>query len=192
MRKIVKLIIFILFIACFIYLGTKEYKTNEKKKIDVNKATDVLLNGNYVFKEINHSKLLSMLTSKSSDFIFYACHDKKKLCIYYGEIIDSVAKEMGIDLIYYYNFEADKNENNATYQKIVDKLSPYLLTDDLGNQDLVAPTLIFIKNGAVYAIDDEFSYIRGNKSVDAVLTEEVIYDKTTYLQLLMEGYKNYE
>ena len=62
----------------------------------------------------------------------------------------------------------DRENNNGTYQKILTYLTDYLITDDLGEQDLHAPSLLFIKNGNIYAFDDELSIIHGAIDIDKI------------------------
>lgn len=192
MKKVVKFFIFILLITGFIYFGTRDYKKSIKKKVDKEKVSNALIGDGYVFSSINHSKLLSLLQSKNADFILYACIDDDKMCVSYGDVINNVAKSFSIEEIYYYDFKTDREEKNATYQKIVDKLSDYLLTNDLGEQDLYSPTLLFIKNGSVFAIDDDLAFNRGKVDAQDVLTEEFKSEKELNLLILMEGYLNYE
>ena len=192
MKKIIKLVIFALFIACFIYLGTIN-KTDDGNKKDSNRRkSDPFFGSTYVFESINHSKLLSKLNSKNVDMIIYACFENNDLCNSYGELINEIARNYEIDTIYYYDFKTDKKNNNATYQKIVSKLSDYLITDDLGKQNLYAPSLIFIKNGLVYAIDDDLALHHGNKKAKEILTEEKIEEKRNTLIEIIEGYLTYE
>lgn len=187
MKNLFKLVVFIILIIAFIYFGTKDYKFNQKKKINEKNASSVLLNGKYVFNEINHSKVLNKLSSKN-DSIIYVCVDGNKLCTKYGLLIDEVAKNFSIDTIYYYDIKEDRENNNGTYQKIINKLSDYVITDDLGKQNLYAPTLIFIKNGSVYNFDDSLVLSHGKKSIDKVWNEEIIEAKRSFLFEIMEGY----
>ena len=105
MKRLIQVIIFILLILAFVYLGTRDYKTNKKKKIDSNITSDVLIKDDTVFIDTNHSKILSKLSSKSS-FIIYACIDDNKLCSKYGMLIDEIAKNYEISDIYYYDFKS--------------------------------------------------------------------------------------
>jgi len=191
MKKIIKFLIFVLFIICFIYLGTRDYKIDEKKKISTKKTSDVLLEEGMVYKEINHSSLLSKISSKSSDIVVLACFESKA-CSIYGTMLDGVFKSFSMDNIYYYDFLDDRNNNNATYQKIVDKLSDYLITDDSGKQQLHAPTLIFISGGEVYAVDDEFSSYRGGLKPEEYLDEVRLEEKKIEIIQIIEGYLNHE
>lgn len=187
MKKLLKFVIFVVLIIAFIYFGTRDYKTNHKKKINEKNASSVLLNGDYVFNDINHSKVLNKLSSKN-DSIIYVCVDGNKLCTKYGLLIDEVAKNYSIDTIYYYDIKEDRDNNNGTYQKIINKLSNYVVTDDLGEQNLYAPTLIFIKNGSVYKFDDSLTLIHGKVDIDKIWNEETIEAKRSYLFEVMEGY----
>ena len=191
MKRLIQVTVFILLILAFIYLGTRDYKTSKKKNIGSDNTSDVLIKDDTVFIDTNHSKILSKLSSKSS-FIMYACIDSNKLCSKYGILIDEIAKNYEISDIYYYDFKSDRENNNGTYQKILSKLEKYLLTDDLGEQDLHAPTLIFVKDGSVYAFDDSLSINHGKVDADKVWNEEVENQKREYLINTMEGYLLHE
>ena len=160
MKKLIKFVIFVLFIMAFVYLGTKKYPVKHKNVENEKNASSILLNKDYVFDGINHSKVLNKLSSKN-DSIIYICIDGNKLCTKYGLLIDEVAKTYSIDTIYYYDIKEDRENNNGTYQKIITKLSNYVLTDDLGRQNLYSPTLLFIKKGEVYIFDDSLSINHG-------------------------------
>ena len=178
MKKYIKLLIFCVFIALFIYFGTLGKTSESKKKNPNNNSVDKYFGSAYVFEEINHSKLLSKLNSNDPTMIIYACFKDSDLCDSYAQLINEIARNYEIDEILYYDFKIDKKEKNATYQKIVDKLSDYLLTNDLGEQDLYSPTLLFIKNGSVFAIDDDLAFNRGKVDAQDVLTEEFKSEKT--------------
>lgn len=187
MKKLIKFVIFVLFIMAFVYLGTKKYPVKHKNVENEKNASSILLNKDYVFDGINHSKVLNKLSSKN-DSIIYICIDGNKLCTKYGLLIDEVAKTYSIDTIYYYDIKEDRENNNGTYQKIITKLSNYVLTDDLGRQNLYSPTLLFIKKGEVYIFDDSLSINHGEIDIDKVWTEDVINQKREFLLNAMEGF----
>lgn len=188
MKKIIKFLIFCLFIAGFIYFGTLGKENRGDKIRKTGSFADEFFGSAYVFESINHSKLLSKLSSKNQDMIIYACFIDNKLCAEYGELINDIARNYEIEKIYYYDFKTDKSENNGTYQKIVSKFSDYVFTDDLGKQNFYAPTLIFIKDGQVYEYDDDLAFIHGNESENGILTEEKTQEKRDYLINVLEGY----
>ena len=187
MKKLIKFVIFVLFIMAFVYLGTKKYPVKHKNVENEKNASSILLNKDYVFDGINHSKVLNKLSSKN-DSIIYICIDGNKLCTKYGLLIDEVAKTYSIDTIYYYDIKEDRENNNGTYQKIITKLSNYVLTDDLGRQNLYSPTLLFIKKGEVYIFDDSLSINHGEIDIDKVWTEDEKKKKREFLLNAMEGF----
>ena len=187
MKKLLKVAIFAILIVLFIYFGTRDYKIEKKKKIDEKNASSILLDDGYLFTEINHSKVLNKISSKN-DAIIYFCIDGNELCTKYGLLIDEVFKTFDVNEIYYYDIKEDRENNNGTYQKILTYLTDYLITDDLGEQDLHAPSLLFIKNGNIYAFDDELSIIHGAIDIDKIWNEEVINAKREYLTEVIGGY----
>ena len=146
MKKFIKFLFFSFFIACFIYLGTREYNSNEHRSSNKEKKVTSFFDNSKVFISINHSQLLDKI-SKNDDLIFYTCIKNDDVCLTYAKLVEEKAIEHNVGNIYYYEFSEDRKTNNGTYQKIVSKLSSYLETSDDGNQDLQSSTLVFMKNG---------------------------------------------
>ena len=192
MKKYIKLLIFCIFIALFIYFGTLGKSSESKNKNSNNSSVDKYFGSAYVFEEINHSKLLSKLNSNNPSMIIYACFKDSNLCDSYAQLINEIARNYEIDEILYYDFKIDKKEKNATYQKILSKFSDYLMTDDLGRQNFYAPTLITIKDGFVYSFDDDLSLKRGKDSYKRVLSQEELDAKREYLINTFEEYTSNE
>ena len=187
MKRLIQFTIFALLIAAFIYLGSKDYREKIKNNNKSTTSNDVLIDGDTLFVKANHSKILSKLSSDST-FILYTCTNSNKLCPKYGLLINEIAKNYNIEDLYYYDIESDRENNNGTYQKIVSKLKPYLLTDDNNEQDLHAPSVYFIKNGKVYSFDDSLAFNRGKQSLDNLWNDKVKEEKREYLISVMEGY----
>ena len=93
MKKLLKLIIFVVLIIAFIYFGTKEYDNVKNKNLNEKNASSILLNGKYVFTDINHSKVLNRLTSKN-DSIIFVCVDGNALCTKYGYTVIGGANKL--------------------------------------------------------------------------------------------------
>ena len=66
------------------------------------------------------------------------------------------------------------------------------MTDDLGNQEFYAPTLITIKDGFVYGFDDDLALKRGKNSYKRTLSQEELDIKREYLINLFEEYTSNE
>lgn len=192
MKKYIKFLIFIIFIVLFIYFGTIGNDGNSNKASNKDSNVSKYFGSAYVFEEINHSKLLTKLNKKNPDMIIYACYTDSELCDSYAQLINEVALNYEIDEILYYDFKIDKKEHNATYQKILSKFSDYLMTDDFGNQEFYAPTLITIKDGFVYGFDDDLALKRGRDSYKRSLSQEELDLKREYLTNLFEEYTSNE
>lgn len=65
-----------------------------------------------------------------------------------------MAKEQGLDKIYYFNIKKDREDNSKLYQKTVELLGDNLRYDNEGNRRIYAPLLIAVKNGKVVMFDD--------------------------------------
>ncbi len=78
-------------------------------------------------------------------------------CQAYVKYLDEVARDEGIDKIYYYNILEDRKNNTEGYQKIVELLKGYLQADPEGNDRIYVPNVSFHINGEVIGNDNETS-----------------------------------
>ena len=88
--------------------------------------------------------------------------ERNKFVDGYASILNDVCKEYKIDKIYYYDFLQDREENNGTYEAIVDKLSNYITVNDMEVRDLYAPTVVVVKNGNIIGYFDEAAFLKGD------------------------------
>ena len=158
---IISIILFILFIAGFIYIGTIDFS---KKEIDDNEKfareyKDIIDKDN-VYVYIN-SQDAANYVHKDDVIILFGIKDSLWVG-YYANILNEVAKNCGINRIYYYDITADRNNKNGTYQSIVNYLSDYITHLDDGSVDLHGPTLFIKKSGRVIYFDDSNAFISGN------------------------------
>lgn len=185
-KRVIEAFLFIAIIIGFIYIGTRDFTTkivvdNEKFDHDYENVDK-----NNVFVYATAQDIYTNL--KSGTAIIFLGFPSNKWTGYYAKILNDAAKEAGIEKILYYDFYEDRNMQNATYQSIVLNLSNYLLTDDLGKQDLEAPTLIIVKEGKIIAFDNETAYIVGNLTPEQYWTEYKIGLKKTTIKSMFEEY----
>lgn len=111
-------------------------------------------------------------------------------CNAYVKYLNEVAKEVGIDKIYYYNIFVDRLNNTSEYQKIMDLLSGYLQNDPEGNSRIYVPNVSFHINGKVIGNDYETSKDTHNLSnpTDYWTTEEVSELKATLKDYMNKVY----
>ena len=166
----IQMIIFIICLILCIVIGTKDYS---KDKVSDNIRFSELysqVSSNNVYKFINATEALSIINNRSG--IILMGFPTNKWTNSYAKIVNDAAKEVGIKEIYYYDFLNDRENNNGTYETIVNKLEVYVTVDDLGNKDLHAPTLIIVKDGIIIGYFDDMTNIKGP------LTPEYYYNET--------------
>ena len=78
-------------------------------------------------------------------------------CQAYVKYLNEVAKEVGIEKIYYFNIFEDRKNNTEKYQKIVSLLTGELQYDNEGNERIYVPNVSFHINGELVGIDFETS-----------------------------------
>ena len=78
-------------------------------------------------------------------------------CQAYVKYLNEVAKEVGIEKIYYFNIFEDRKNNTEKYQKIVSLLTGKLQYDNEGNERIYVPNVSFHINGELVGIDFETS-----------------------------------
>lgn len=160
--------LFIMLIIGFIYLGTKNYEvkitdaeifTSEFPSVD-NKNVFVYSTSKEVLENINKKDCVILFGSVENSFT-----EK------YADMINSLALENKIKEVLYYDFLDDRDHNNGNYELIVEKLKPYLLTNDRGNNELYAPTLLVMKDSEVMYINQDVNFVYGNVTPEKYWTD---------------------
>lgn len=179
-KKILKGIAFVLIIIGFIFIGTRDFDNKEavdNEKFDKDYSN---VSSDNVFVYASASDVYA--TIKNGDGIIFMGYPSNKWSGYYANILNEAAKEVGVDKILYYDFYEDRENGNAIYQSIIIKLSSYLNTIENDTQEILAPTLIILKDNKVMYFDNETAINIG------VLKPEDYWDinKTT---LKLENFK---
>lgn len=179
-QMIIYMFLYVLCIALFIIIGQIDFQKDidtESKKF--HSLYNMVEEDNlYVFSDA--TDVLSIVDGKSG--VVLMGFPTNKWMNYYASILNDVAKEVGIDKIYYYDFQNDREESNGTYETIVNKLKVYVPTDDRGIQDIQSPTVIVVKKGEVIGYFDDTSIVRGT------VTPEVYYNDNQQA-VTYEGFK---
>ena len=72
---------------------------------------------------------------------------------------NEVARDNGIENIYYLNIKEMRANNTENYQKIVALIDSLLSVDENGNKRIYVPQVVFVKKGEIIAGDNETSMI---------------------------------
>jgi len=169
MKKFITGIIFIFLIACFIYLGTRDYKQAEQTDNVTFSEEYQGIDENNIYIYTNASKVLTTLRS-GSGIIFFG-FKKDVWAGYYANILNSAAMDLGIKEIYYYDFYEDRNNQNATYESIVELLKEYLIVLDDGTKNIYSPSVVIVKEGKIVAFNDDTAIMRGKDNPEEYWTE---------------------
>lgn len=127
-------------------------------------------NNVYVYKSIN--EIINVLSNGTG--IVYLGFPECPWCQRYVVYLNILAKEYNVKEIYYYNIKNARSNNTKEYQKIVEILKDLLPYDDNGNKKVFVPTVVFVKNGKVIALDDETSTISDGTTPDEYWNQERI------------------
>ncbi len=174
------IIITIIILILFIIIGKTDYK---KKDISDNEKFSNLYNlvdKNNIYKIARSSEVLEIVDNKSG--VILMGFPTNKWTNYYAKLLNDVAKEVGLKEILYYDFLQDREENNGTYETIVNRLKAYVTVDDEGSMDIYAPTVIVVKNGEVIGYFNDTAIMQG-------ITKPEIYYNEYNTSLISEKFK---
>lgn len=158
-RGISSIVLGILMIVGFIYLGKKNYKTDDVSSKNIaDEYSEVSKNNVFVYK--NKEEVLELLKNGSGVvlFGFSSC----PWCQAYAPILNEVAVSRNFKNIYYYDIKEDRENNTEFYKTVVNILKSYLNTDDGGNYRIYVPEVVFVNDGKIVAHDNETSMMSGH------------------------------
>lgn len=185
-QMVIYIILFCLLIYGFIYLGKKDYKVklsdNERFSSEFS-----LVSKDNVFKYVNATDARMVAKGAKGIVLFGTNNDWVN---YYAYIVDKVAKEVGIEEIYYYDFIKNRKDNNGTYEDIVKTLSNYVTYNDKGVAEIYAPSLLVISNDKVILFDSETSFVKGDILPNAYWNSEKIAEKENQIRESFIKYLN--
>lgn len=157
-QMVIYIILFCLLIYGFIYLGKKDYKVKVSDNERFSSEFSLVSKDN-VFKYVNATDARMVAKGAKGIVLFGTNNDWVN---YYAYIVDKVAKEVGIEEIYYYDFIKNRKDNNGTYEDIVKTLSNYVTYNDKGVAEIYAPSLLVVSNDKVILFDSETSFVKGD------------------------------
>jgi len=185
-QMVIYIILFCLLIYGFIYLGKKDYKVkvsdNERFASEFS-----LVSKDNVFKYVNATDARMVAKGAKGIVLFGTNNDWVN---YYAYIVDKVAKEVGIEEIYYYDFIKNRKDNNGTYEDIVRTLSNYVTYNDKGVAEIYAPSLLVVSNDKVILFDSETSFVKGDILPNAYWNSEKIAEKENEIREAFIKYLN--
>lgn len=156
-QMVIYIIIFCLLIYAFIYLGKKEYKVELPDNEKFSSMFSMVSTDN-VFKIVNATEA-RMVSRGAKGIVLFGTENE--WVNYYSYIVNKIAKEVGVEEIYYYDFTKNRKDNNGTYEDIVKNLSNYVTYNDKGVAEIYAPSLLVVSKDEVLLFDSDTSFIKG-------------------------------
>lgn len=166
-QMVIYIILYIICIVLFIAIGKANFTKNKESDAVRFSSLYNLVGDDNLYKFINASGVINILNGRSG--VILMGFPTNKWTNYYAYLLNEVAKEVNIEELYYYDFLNDRENNNGTYETIVNKLRVYVPVDDENNKDIIAPVVLIVKNGDVLAYFDDTATMRGT------VTPEVYY-----------------
>lgn len=181
-------IIGIILIALIIFLvinGTKnKAKDNEKF---ANEYTEVGKNNVFVYR--NFDEIIKILEGGTG--IIYFGFPECPWCQAYVPMLNEVAKEEGVEKIYYFNIREDRQKNSKNYQKLVKLLKNHLSKDDEGNERIFVPDIYAVKEGKILSHNNETSIMSSDITPSQYWTDSKKSEiKTKFKNMIDEVYSN--
>lgn len=171
MNKKVKYIILgvlLLLIASLVVYFVFIKKDNNTDNIKFSKEyTSVSKDNVFVYR--SKDEIINILEHGTG--IVYLGYPECPWCMAYVPLLNEIAKNEGIEKIYYYNIREDRKNNTEFYQKVVSILNDYLNYDEEGKKRIFVPNVTFVKEGKIIFNDNETSLI-SDKLPSEYWTEE--------------------
>ena len=189
-QMIIYIILFVIFIVLLIYFGTLENTTKKTSDSDKFKNEYKEVNEDNVFVYLNAQDTLNYI--KNDNVIILFGYKNSSFVGYYANILNDVAKKVGIEKIYYYDLTEDRKIKNGTYQSIVNYLKDYAVSLDDGSKNIYAPSLLVKNDGIITYFDDEDAIVHGETNANDYFDNYRTNLKKITLQKALEDYLNYE
>ena len=189
-QMIIYIILFVIFIVLFIYFGTIENTTKKTSDSDKFKNEYKEVNEDNVFVYLNAAETLDYI--KKDNILILFGMKNNSFVGNYANILNEVAKNVGIEKIYYYDLTEDRKIKNGTYQSIVNYLKDYAVSLDDGSKNIYAPSLLVKNDGIITYFDDEDAIVHGETNANDYFDNYRTNLKKITLKSVLEDYKKNE
>ena len=162
--------ILVLLIGSLVILMFSDNKENSDALKFKEEYSEVNDNNVFVYRDIN--EIINILENGTG--IVYLGFPECKWCQAYVVMLDEVAREEGLEKIYYFNILEDRKNNTDEYQKIVKLLGENLLFDEEGNKRVYVPDVTAVLKGEIIGHNNESSVVDGTQTPEEYWDEEKV------------------
>ncbi len=156
LQKIIYTICFIGLIWAFIFLGTRNYKVKELTDNELFSKEFKTIQENNLFQVFNSTEALTFLENGTG--LLFLGFPENKWSSSVAEILNQISLEQNYS-ISYFNFLEERRSRHDNYIGMIRELDDYLKSDDEGNLNLFAPTIIGVVKGKVIYFDDQLTFV---------------------------------
>lgn len=183
---IVSVIILVLLGALFFIGGNKEKKLSDGERF-AQEYEGIEEDNVFVYRNID--EIINIMERGTG--VVYLGFPECPWCHAYVKYLNEVAKEVGIEKIYYYNVLEDRTNNTENYQKLTKILKGHLQYDEEGNEKIYVPNVSFHIEGKIIGNDYETSKdTHGFKEPSDYWTEDEVKElKNTLTKYMKDVYK---
>ena len=183
---IVSVIILVLLGALFFIDGNKEKKLSDGERF-AQEYEGIEEDNVFVYRNID--EIINIMERGTG--VVYLGFPECPWCHAYVKYLNEVAKEVGIEKIYYYNVLEDRTNNTENYQKLTKILKGHLQYDEEGNEKIYVPNVSFHIEGKIIGNDYETSKdTHGFKEPSDYWTEDEVKElKNTLTKYMKDVYK---
>ena len=182
----------IIIIAIFIIIATIVTAVIINRDEIFNKAGDSILiyeeYGNIskdnIFQYMDIDDAIDFL--KEGTGIIYFGFPECPWCRAYVPILEKMAEENKVDVIYYCNIKEIRENNTKEYQELVEIIKDYLYEDDKGAKRVYVPDIYFVSNGKIVGHNNDTSIISGGEP-EKYYTKEVRQELELKIDELIKG-----
>jgi len=161
---VIGVILLALIVFFIVYINKNNIPDNERF---ANEYTEVGQNNVFVYR--NADEIIKILEGGTG--LVYLGFPECPWCQAYVPILNEVAKEEGVEKIYYFNIREDRQKNSKEYQKIVKLVKNFLMKDDEGNERIFVPDVYAVRDGKILAHNNETSVIDSDITPSAYWTD---------------------
>jgi len=170
-------------LALFLLIYFVLIKNNDSDAVRFSKEyTSVEKNNVFVYKEPD--EIIKIL--KNGTGIVYLGFPECPWCNAYVSILNEVAKQEGIEKIYYCNVKTIREKNTKEYKEMVKILDKNLLYNEEGERRIFVPDITFVNKGEIVMHDNETSVVEEDIKPEEYWTKE---KKEALQKKLKEGIK---
>ena len=172
----------IIVVAIIFRIGNPIEKRETDNQKFAKEYTEVEEDNVFVYRDIN--QIIKILENGRG--VVYLGFPECPWCQRYVKYLNEVAKDIGINKIYYYNIKEDRKNNTEEYQQIVSLLEDYLQYDEEGNKRIYAPSVITVDSSEIIGFDDETAWdTKEHEKPSDYWTEDEVKDLKEKLEKMM-------